>query len=69
MRDSRSMNEISHSKYNFIRGEQYKKREDGIELMPFEDTPILPKWDDKLTLPPTYEEFLKEQNRKEREND
>lgn len=69
VRDSRSMNEISHSKYNFIRGEQYKKREDGIELMPFEDTPILPKWDDKLTLPPTYEEFLKEQNRKEREND
>ncbi len=69
VRDSRSMNEISHSKYNFIRGEQYKRREDGIELMPFEDTPILPKWDDKLTLPPTYEEFLKEQNRKEREND
>ncbi|KJZ04134.1 type II secretion system secretin GspD [Pseudoalteromonas piscicida] len=69
VRDSRSMNEISHSKYNFIRGEQHKQREDGIELMPFEDTPILPKWDDKLTLPPTYEEFLKEQNRKEREND
>ncbi|MCG9759185.1 MULTISPECIES: type II secretion system secretin GspD [Pseudoalteromonas] len=69
VRDSRSMNEISHSKYNFIRGEQYKKREDGIELMPFENTPILPKWDDKLTLPPTYEEFLKEQNKKEREND
>ncbi|ASD65911.1 type II secretion system secretin GspD [Pseudoalteromonas piscicida] len=69
VRDSRSMNDISHSKYNFIRGEQYKQREDGIELMPFEDTPILPKWDDKLTLPPTYEEFLKEQNRKEREND
>ncbi|MDW7551478.1 MULTISPECIES: type II secretion system secretin GspD [Pseudoalteromonas] len=69
IRDSRSMNEISHSKYNFIRGEQHKHREDGIELMPFEDTPILPKWDDKLTLPPTYEEFLKEQNRKEREDD
>ncbi|RRS07252.1 type II secretion system protein GspD [Pseudoalteromonas sp. J010] len=69
IRDSRSMNEISHSKYNFIRGEQHKHREEGIELMPFEDTPILPKWDDKLTLPPTYEEFLKEQNRKEREDD
>ncbi|PCK29971.1 type II secretion system secretin GspD [Pseudoalteromonas piscicida] len=69
VRDGRSMNDISHSKYNFIRGEQHKHREEGIELMPFEDTPILPKWDDKLTLPPTYEEFLKEQNRKEREDD
>lgn len=69
VRDSRSMNEISHSKYNFIRGEQLNHREDGIELMPFEQTPVLPEWNDKLELPPTYEEFLKEQTKQEREND
>jgi general secretion pathway protein D len=69
IRDSRSMNKLSHSKYNFIRGEQKLQRDDGIELMPFEDSPILPEWNDALVLPPTYEEFLKEQNTKEQSND
>tara|TARA_Y100001956_G_scaffold53271_1_gene51962 strand:- start:77 stop:2143 length:2067 start_codon:yes stop_codon:yes gene_type:complete len=69
LRDSRSMNELSHSKYNFIRGEQNKQREDGIDLMPFEDSPVLPEWNDALTLPPTYEQYLKEQNKKERKDD
>ncbi|MCF2911085.1 type II secretion system secretin GspD [Pseudoalteromonas sp. DL2-H2.2] len=64
VRDSRSMNELSHAKYKFIRGEQSKQREDGIDLMPLEDAPILPQWDDAMVLPPTYEEFLSEQNEK-----
>jgi general secretion pathway protein D len=69
LRDSRSMNELSHSKYNFIRGEQYKQRDDGIDLMPFEETPVLPEWNDAMTLPPTYEQYLKEQTKKERQDD
>ena len=69
LRNSSGMNELSHSKYNFIRGEQSKQREDGISLMPFEETPVLPEWNDALVLPPTYEEYLKLQNKKEREND
>jgi general secretion pathway protein D len=68
VRDSTRMRELSHGKYNFIRGEQSKQREDGIDLMPFTDSPIMPEWNDKLTLPPTYEEFLKKQN-KEQNND
>ncbi|RZM75580.1 type II secretion system secretin GspD [Pseudoalteromonas rubra] len=64
VRDSRSMNELSHAKYKFIRGEQFKQREDGIDLMPLQDAPILPQWDDAMVLPPTYEEFLSEQNEK-----
>ncbi|ALU43906.1 MULTISPECIES: type II secretion system secretin GspD [Pseudoalteromonas] len=64
VRDSRSMNELSHAKYKFIRGEQTKQREDGIDLMPLQDAPILPQWDDAMVLPPTYEEFLNEQNEK-----
>ncbi|WP_125564551.1 type II secretion system secretin GspD [Pseudoalteromonas rubra] len=64
VRDSRSMNELSHAKYKFIRGEQTKQREDGIDLMPLQDAPILPQWDDAMVLPPTYEEFLSEQNEK-----
>lgn len=69
LRDSESMNRLSHSKYNFIRGEQLKQEDDGIDLMPFEEVPTLPEWDDALVLPPTYEEYLKEQNKAERNND
>ncbi len=69
LRDSESMNRLSHSKYNFIRGEQLKQDDDGIDLMPFEKVPMLPEWDDALVLPPTYEEYLREQNKAERNND
>jgi general secretion pathway protein D len=68
VRDSLSMNELSHSKYNFIRSEQVKRSDAGIQLMPSEDTPILPEWDDALVLPPTYEAFLNGKNNEERPN-
>ncbi|MGO2011565.1 type II secretion system secretin GspD [Pseudoalteromonas sp.] len=69
VRDGLSMNKLSHSKYNFIRGEQYKQKEDGIDLMPLTEMSILPEWDDELVLPPTYEDYLREQNAGERNND
>jgi general secretion pathway protein D len=69
IRDGFKMNQLSHSKYNFIRGEQFKQKEDGIDLMPLEEAPILPEWNDALVLPPTYEEYLKQQNADERNND
>lgn len=69
IRDGIKMNQLSHSKYNFIRGEQFKQKEDGIDLMPLEEAPILPEWNDALVLPPTYEEYLKQQNSDERNND
>ncbi|MGO2292290.1 MAG: type II secretion system secretin GspD [Pseudoalteromonas sp.] len=69
VRDGISMNKLSHSKYNFIRGEQYKQKEDGIDLMPLTEMFILPEWDDALVLPPTYEDYLREQNAGERNND
>jgi general secretion pathway protein D len=37
--------------------------------MPFEETPVLPEWNDAMTLPPTYEQYLKEQTKKERQDD
>lgn len=69
IRDGISMNELSFNKYNFIRGEQAKQYEDGVELMPLTDTPILPEWNDALVLPPTYEEHLRKQNDEELKND
>ncbi|KPH56734.1 general secretion pathway protein GspD [Pseudoalteromonas porphyrae] len=69
IRDGIKMNKLSHSKYNFIRGEQQIKRDDGIDLMPLTDSPILPEWNDALILPPTYEEYLRKQNADERNDD
>jgi general secretion pathway protein D len=66
IRDGVNMNKLSFNKYNFIRGEQMKEKEDGVELMPNSDVPLLPSWDDELILPPTYEEHLKALSSKER---
>jgi len=69
LRDSDSMNKLSHGKYNFIRGEQVKRKDDGIDLMPNEVPPVLPEWNDALVLPPTYQEFLHDENKKNQNDD
>lgn len=58
VRDGATMNQISHSKYNFIRAQQLKRQSEGISLMPLTDSPTLPEWDDALALPPSFEEYL-----------
>lgn len=58
VRDGATMNQISHSKYNFIRAQQLKRQSEGISLMPLTDSPVLPEWDDALALPPSFEEYL-----------
>lgn len=69
IRDGVTMNKISHRKYNFIRAEQLKRQADGIPLMPFTEGPSLPEWDDALSLPPSFEDYLqnkdKEKNKEE----
>jgi general secretion pathway protein D len=58
IRDGVTMNEISQKKYQYIRAEQLKRQSQGIPLMPFTEGPSLPEWDDTLSLPPSYEEYL-----------
>jgi general secretion pathway protein D len=60
IREGVTMNQISHQKYNFIRAEQLKRQADGVPLMPFAETPVLPEWDDSLSLPPSFDETMKE---------
>ena len=55
--DSLLMKEISESKYNYIRADQIRKQEEGLSLMSNENMPILPEWQDNLTLPPSFEEY------------
>ncbi len=57
VRDSALMTEISESKYNYIRADQIRKHEEGLSLMSNENMPILPQWQDNLTLPPSFDEY------------
>jgi general secretion pathway protein D len=60
VRDAGLMAEISESKYNYIRADQIRKQEEGLSLMSDANIPILPQWQDKLTLPPSFEEYQKQ---------
>ncbi len=58
IRDGQLMNQISKDKYNYIRAEEIRKQEDGLELMDDSKLPLLPKWNDSLELPPSFNEYM-----------
>lgn len=64
VRDGVTMNEISHRKYQYIRAQQLKHQSDGISLMPNTTGPQIPEWNDALSLPPSFEEYLLEEEKK-----
>lgn len=66
VRDGVTMNEISHRKYNYIRAQQLDRQSQGIPLMPFSEGPSLPEWNDKLVLPPSFDEYLLEKEKQEK---
>jgi general secretion pathway protein D len=68
IRDGVTMNKISHKKYQYIRAQQLKRQADGIPLMPNTEGPTLPDWDDKLSLPPSFEDYIMSKD-KEKDND
>jgi len=68
IRDGVTMNEISHKKYQYIRAEQLKRQSQGIPLMPNTEGPTLPEWDDKLSLPPSFEDYIMNKD-KQKDND
>ena len=59
IRDGQLMNDLSKEKYNYIRAQEVSSREAGLELMDDEKLPILPEWNDELSLPPSFEEHMK----------
>ena len=61
VREGSAISGISKAKYNYIRAEQLKRQEEGIRLMPMTDQVVLPEWDDSLTLPPTFDEYMQQQ--------
>lgn len=65
VRDKETMNSISQSKYNFIRAKEILRREEGLSLVDDTHLPILPKWNDELTLPPSFKEYIKDKEEQE----
>jgi len=55
--DARMMHSMAKDKYNFIRADQLRKQEEGLSLMDDDNLPILPQWNDELTLPPSFEAY------------
>jgi general secretion pathway protein D len=61
VRDGSAISGISKTKYNHIRAEQLIREEEGIRLMPNTRQVVLPEWDDSLTLPPTFDDYMNKQ--------
>lgn len=58
--DGLTQNAMSHRKYNYIRAQQLERRANGNFLSYSDEVPVLPHWDSKLELPPSFEEYLTE---------
>jgi general secretion pathway protein D len=65
IRDGKLMNDISKEKYNYIRATELRKQEEGLSLMSDDKMPLLPEWNDELALPPSFDEYMNENNLKE----
>lgn len=52
IRDDKTMSELSTRKYSLIRSVQQTQREDGINLMPNSQAPVLPQWGESHEIAP-----------------
>jgi len=57
--DIAGFDELSSRKYNYMRAKQLDWQQRGVSLMPTIDSKVLPKWDETLALPPSFEETMK----------
>ncbi|TQV85607.1 type II secretion system protein GspD [Aliikangiella coralliicola] len=57
--DVAGFEKISSRKYNYMRAQQIDWQQRGISLMPSTESTLLPKWNEELALPPSFEETLK----------
>jgi len=71
IREAGLMNEISESKYNYMRADQIRKQEEGLSLMSNKKLPILPEWTNDLVLPPTFDDYQQkvQQDQSQQEKD
>lgn len=55
VQDGAVQDQLTASKYSYIRAQQLSARERGVLMMPSEVAPVLPPWQDLLDLPPPFE--------------
>lgn len=58
LRDGVTADGITQRKYNYIRAEQLYKAEQGLKLMPFTESPVLPKYGQNRSLPPEVQALM-----------
>ncbi|WP_448549573.1 type II secretion system secretin GspD [Thalassotalea fusca] len=63
IRDGKSMKDLSREKYNFIRARELLKIDEGLELLDDAELPLLPEWNDKLSLPPSFDEYIEDKGK------
>lgn len=68
LKDDEELREISSAKYSYIRAQQIEQANRGISLMPEEDSEVLPTYDEALVLPPTYEEYMQDEDGEAKED-
>lgn len=68
LKDDEELRELSSAKYSYIRAQQIEQANRGISLMPEEESEVLPTYDEALVLPPSYEEYMQEENEEAEEN-
>ena len=56
IRDSAQGSAIASEKYNYMRAQQLRIREEGVRLMSNDASPLLPEMEEFLQLPPPFEE-------------
>lgn len=56
MKDNQRMLALTGEKYNYLRAEQTRVKEEGLRLLDDELVPVLPEMQDFLSLPPPYED-------------
>jgi len=64
VREGIEMEEISKNKYNLIRAEEIVQQEKGLSLMSNENLPLLQKWNDALSLPPSFDDYINKKDAK-----
>ena len=70
VRDEASVAEVTGKKYNFMRAQQLDRQTRGIQLISDdENMPVLPKFDESLALPPSFEEMQKKSSKQDGSGD
>ncbi len=64
IKDGAMMTNLAKEKYNYIRAQELRKLDDGLSLMKDEKLPLLPEWNDQLTLPPSFDDYMKKDDSK-----